>query len=142
MAFAIPVIVGVPIGYLTWSLVSKHVDYQVAKSCYGDCTLGNPTLSISQRLEQYPPRSMTVSTLGSAVSLVILGKAMFPADTRHRLFFAKAAQGTNLRVATVKMGIEVLARCGVVFYGAAAAGATAGRLAVGGGRERTSSSTQ
>ncbi|CAO3645200.1 unnamed protein product [Cunninghamella blakesleeana] len=132
MAFAIPVIVGVPIGYFTWSLVSKYTDYQVIKACYEDNQQDINSLTISQKLEEYPPRSFIATTAGSVVSFGILSKAMFPSPTRHRLFFAKASPNTNMRIETVKIGLELLLRSGIVFYGTAVSGAATGRLAVGG----------
>ncbi|KAI8076825.1 uncharacterized protein BX664DRAFT_344048 [Halteromyces radiatus] len=131
MAFAIPVIVGAPIGYFTWSLVCQHVDYQVAKLCYSNMpTQKDADMTISQQLEHYPTRSLTASMAGSVISFGVLGKTMFPERTRHRLFFAKAPPQANLRIETLKLGIELLARCGVVFYGTAVVGAITGRLAV------------
>ncbi|KAI8339138.1 hypothetical protein BC941DRAFT_451427 [Chlamydoabsidia padenii] len=136
MAFAIPVIVGAPIGYLTWSLVCKHVDYQVAKLCYNDFPTtqkDGSTLTITQQLERYPSRSLAASTVGSVASFGLLSKTMFPAQTRHRLFFAKAPPHANIRIETLKLGLELLVRSGVVFYGTAVGGAITGRLAVAGG---------
>ncbi|CAO3593986.1 unnamed protein product [Absidia cylindrospora] len=101
MAFAIPVLIGAPIGYFTWSLVCKHVDYQVAKLCYDD------NIPSTQK-----------------------GKTMFPATTRYRLFFAKAPPHANIRIETLKLGMELLVRSGIVFYGTAVGGAVTGRLAV------------
>lgn len=66
---------------------------------------------------------------GSLVSFAALSKVTFNKETRHRLFFAKAPPNTNIRMATLKMGIELLIRSGIVFYGAAVGGAVAGRLA-------------
>ncbi|ORZ23993.1 hypothetical protein BCR42DRAFT_365067 [Absidia repens] len=134
MAFAIPVLIGAPIGYFTWSLVCKHVDYQVAKLCYDDNIPstqkdGSP-LTMTQQLEYYPPRSMTMSMVGSVASCGVLGKTMFPAATRHRLFFAKAPPHANIRIETLKLGMELLVRSGIVFYGTAVGGAVTGRLAV------------
>ena len=60
----------------------------------------------------------------------ILGKVTFRPDTRHRLFFAKAPANADIRIVTLKLALELVARCGVVFYGGAAGGAISGRLAV------------
>lgn len=57
----------------------------------------------------------------------VLGKLTFTPQTRHRLFFAKAPPNSNIRVETLKMGIELLVRSGIVFYGGAIGGAVAGR---------------
>lgn len=62
----------------------------------------------------------------------VLGKMTFRPDTRHRLFFAKAPANTDIRIVTLKLAMELIARCGVVFYGGAAGGAISGRLAVAG----------
>ncbi|CAO3623719.1 unnamed protein product [Cunninghamella echinulata] len=138
MAFAIPVLVGAPIGYFTWSLVCKYTDYQVINAFYNDGNQRDTTsLSISQKLEEYPPRSFIASTIGSVVSFTGLSKVIFPPPTRHCLFFAKAPPNTNIRMETVKMGLELLLRSGVVFYGTAVGGAITGRLVTGG---KTSSS--
>lgn len=76
-----------------------------------------------------PPNSSTAAIGGTIVSVALLGKMTFTPQTRHRLFFAKAPPNSNIRVETLKMGIELLVRSGIVFYGGATGGAIAGRLA-------------
>lgn len=68
--------------------------------------------------------------MGTIATVGVLGKLMFTPKVRHRLFFAKAPPNSNIRVVTLKLGIELLFRTGVVFYGGAMGGAVAGRLAV------------
>lgn len=65
--------------------------------------------------------------MGTIGSIGILSKLTFQANTRHRLFFAKAPANSNIRIETLKMGIELLVRSGIVFYGGAVGGAIAGR---------------
>lgn len=96
---------------------------------YGLILDGTP-LTTTQQLERYPARSLTASAIGSVASFGILSKTMFPAHTRHRLFFAKAPPHANIRIETLKLGLELLVRSGVVFYGTAVGGAVTGRLAV------------
>lgn len=92
-----------------------------------------PDRSTSELLrEYYPPRSGWAATAGTLVSMGVLGKLTFQPDTRHRLFFAKAPANTDIRIVTLKLAMELIARCGVVFYGGAAGGAISGRLAVAG----------
>ena len=74
------------------------------------------------------PNSSLAATAGTIVSAGILGKLTFTPHTRHRLFFAKAPPGSNIRIETLKMGMELLLRSGLVFYGAASGGAIAGRV--------------
>lgn len=89
--------------------------------------------STAELLEQYyPSRSGWAATAGTLVSMGVLGKMTFRPDTRHRLFFAKAPANTDIRIVTLKLAMELIARCGVVFYGGAAGGAISGRLAVAG----------
>ena len=45
---------------------------------------------------------------------------MFGKNTRHRLFFARAPPGADIRCVTFKMAGELLLRCGAIVYGAAA----------------------
>jgi hypothetical protein len=66
--------------------------------------------------------------LGTVASVGILSKTLFTAHTRHRLFFAKSPANSNIRVETLKLGLELLFRSGVVFYGGAVGGALAGRI--------------
>ncbi|KAI8060752.1 hypothetical protein BC940DRAFT_337405 [Gongronella butleri] len=128
MAFVAPVLVGASFGIITSVVVNKHVNYQVAKYMYGDKTLDNPNLSVSQRLEQYPSSSLPAEVLGWGGSFAILSKTMFPASTKKRLFFDKPPPGSNIRVATAKMALEVFVRIGAFFYIPAAVGGAAGRL--------------
>lgn len=65
--------------------------------------------------------------MGTIASVGVLSKISFPAHTRHRLFFANAPANSNIRVETLKLGIELLVRTGIVFYGGAVGGAIAGR---------------
>lgn len=74
------------------------------------------------------PNSSIAATIGTIGSVGILSKLMFTPQTRHRLFFARAPANSNIRIETLKMGIELLVRTGVVFYGGAVGGATAGRV--------------
>lgn len=75
------------------------------------------------------PLAGSIAVPAGMFSMIKLSKVMFSQETRHRLFFAKPPPNTNIRVATLKMGLELLARCGAVFYGTAAGAAVAGRLA-------------
>ena len=70
--------------------------------------------------ECYPPRSGFVSTIGTVASFGILARGMFGKSTRHRLFFARAPPGADIRWVTFKMAGELLLRCGAIVYGAAA----------------------
>ncbi|KAH8551985.1 hypothetical protein BGW37DRAFT_493148 [Umbelopsis sp. PMI_123] len=63
----------------------------------------------------------------SIVSAGILSKYAFTQQTRHRLFFAKAAPTSDLRIASLKVAGELLGRIALVCSGAAAAGAASGR---------------
>ncbi|KAL1934800.1 hypothetical protein VTP01DRAFT_6982 [Rhizomucor pusillus] len=130
MAVFLPVVlVGAPVGYFSWTTVFNGVDYQVAKISEGPVK-DDQGKSISELLHQdYRPRSGMAAAAGSLVSFAALSKVTFNKETRHRLFFAKAPPNTNIRMATLKMGIELLIRSGIVFYGAAVGGAVAGRLA-------------
>ncbi|KAI7850475.1 hypothetical protein BDC45DRAFT_446971 [Circinella umbellata] len=112
MAIFLPVfLVGAPIGYFTWSKVFNEADYQAAKICHGTKELLR---------ECYPPRSGFASTIGTIASFGILARAMFGKNTRHRLFFARAPPGADIRWVTFKMAGELLLRCGAIVYGAAA----------------------
>ncbi|KAI8372789.1 uncharacterized protein BYT42DRAFT_500587 [Radiomyces spectabilis] len=124
MAAVLPVIlIGAPIGYFTWTAVYNGVDRQVAK-LYPN----------SSDADVLPAAPMWAATTGSLVSFGVLAKASFPPPTRHRLFFAKAPPNANIRIETLKMATELLIRSGIVFYGAAAGGALAGRVAAGNGK--------
>ncbi|KAI8646440.1 hypothetical protein BD408DRAFT_449717 [Parasitella parasitica] len=115
MALFVPVIVGLPIGYFTWAKVFDSVD-----SGY--------TLDGNSNISAKPPNSKIAGSLGTLVSVGLLSKATFTPRTRHRLFFAKAPPNSNIRIITLKMGINLLIRSGIVFYGGASGGAVAGRL--------------
>ncbi|KAI9319197.1 hypothetical protein BX666DRAFT_1854701 [Dichotomocladium elegans] len=133
MAVFLPaILIGAPIGYFTWATVFNGVDYQAAKICHGNPPPSDQGNAVEQLVQYYPPRSGLAATVGSVASLGVLGKVAFGPDTRHRLFFAKAPANADIRVVTLKLAAELFARCGFVFYGAAAGGATAGRLAVAG----------
>ncbi|KAI7893114.1 uncharacterized protein EV154DRAFT_502503 [Mucor mucedo] len=112
MALFVPVIIGLPIGYFTWAKVFDTADRQ-----------------ISQVLKkQEEPNSTIAATVGTIGTVGVLSKLSFPAHTRHRLFFANAPANSNIRVETLKLGIELLVRTGIVFYGGAVGGAIAGRV--------------
>ncbi|KAI9494559.1 hypothetical protein BDB00DRAFT_818550 [Zychaea mexicana] len=131
MAIFLPVVlVGAPIGYFTWSKVFNEADYQAAKICHGQVKSMEEKSTSELLRESYPPRSGFAGTVGTIGSFGILGKTMFGKSTRHRLFFARAPPGADIRWVTFKMAGEILLRCGAVVYGAAAGGALAGRLAV------------
>ncbi|GAA5805209.1 hypothetical protein HPULCUR_010723 [Helicostylum pulchrum] len=115
MALFVPVIIGLPIGYFTWAKVFDTVDDCVSQALSGD----NKTTE---------PNSSVAATVGTIGSVGILSKLMFRPNTRHRLFFAQAPVNSNIRVETLKMGIELLIRTGMVFYGGAVVGASAGRV--------------
>ncbi|KAL0142387.1 hypothetical protein V8B55DRAFT_1497505 [Mucor lusitanicus] len=143
MALFVPVIVGLPIGYFTWAKVFDTVDnsvYQITQksnlqqayyhqiqvpfklvSCNSSAT-DNTTLL-------RPPNSKIAAGLGALLSVGLLSKVTFTPQTRHRLFFAQAPPNSNIRLVTLKLGIELLLRSGIVFYGGASGGAIAGRLA-------------
>lgn len=74
------------------------------------------------------PNSTIAATAGTIASVGVLGKLAFTPPTRHRLFFAKAPPNSNIRIETLKMGMELLVRSGIVFYGGATGGAIAGRV--------------
>lgn len=76
-----------------------------------------------------PPNSKVAAGLGALASVGLLSKLTFTPQTRHRLFFAQAPPNSNIRIVTLKLGVELLVRSGVVFYGGASGGAIAGRLA-------------
>lgn len=86
------------------------------------------TLSIDETQLVKKPNSPVAATVGTVASIGLLGKYAFTPQTRHRLFFAKAPANSNIRVETLKLGIELLLRSGIVFYGGALGGATAGRI--------------
>ncbi|KAI9246254.1 hypothetical protein BDA99DRAFT_543348 [Phascolomyces articulosus] len=131
MAIFLPVfLVGAPIGYFTWSKVFNEADYQAAKICHGTITSSEEKSTSELLREYYPPRSGFASTVGTIGSFGILARTMFGKNTRHRLFFARAPVGADIRWVTIKMAGELLLRCGAIVYGAAAGGAFAGRLAV------------
>ncbi|KAI8139752.1 hypothetical protein BJV82DRAFT_672419 [Fennellomyces sp. T-0311] len=154
MAIFLPVVlVGAPIGYFTWSTVFNEADYQAAKICHGDVStsqqkskINDPnydlfifwlnsffSAGVRQLLrEDYPARSGFAATVGTVGSFGLLSRSMFGKNTRHRLFFAHAPPGADIRWVTAKMAGELLLRCGVIVYGAAVGGAVAGRLAVAG----------
>ncbi|CDH58289.1 predicted protein [Lichtheimia corymbifera JMRC:FSU:9682] len=134
MAVFLPAfLIGAPIGYFTFSKVFNGVDYEAAKLCQGPPPQNLKDRSTSELLrEYYPPRSGWAATAGTLVSMGVLGKLTFQPDTRHRLFFAKAPANADIRIVTLKLAMELIARCGVVFYGGAAGGAISGRLAVAG----------
>ncbi|KAI7875563.1 hypothetical protein K492DRAFT_168015 [Lichtheimia hyalospora FSU 10163] len=132
MAVFLPAfLIGAPIGYFTFSKVFNGVDYETAKLCQGPPPQSLKDRSTAELLgEYYPPHSGWAATAGTLASMAVLGKVTFRPDTRHRLFFAKAPANTDIRIVTLKLALELVARCGVVFYGGAAGGAISGRLAV------------
>ncbi|KAG2204778.1 hypothetical protein INT47_004053 [Mucor saturninus] len=113
MALFVPVIIGLPIGYFTWAKVFDTADGQISQVLKKQVEESNSTLAA------------TVGTIGT---VGVLSKLSFPAHTRHRLFFANAPANSNIRVETLKLGIELLVRTGIVFYGGAVGGAIAGRV--------------
>ncbi|KAG2229410.1 hypothetical protein BDF21DRAFT_236627 [Thamnidium elegans] len=117
MALFVPVIIGLPIGYFTWAKVFDTVD---------DCV--SQALSGNNKTTEKGPNSSVAATVGTIGSVGILSKLMFKPNTRHRLFFAQAPANSNIRIETLKMGIELLVRTGIVFYGGAVVGASAGRV--------------
>ncbi|KAL9538216.1 hypothetical protein MBANPS3_011101 [Mucor bainieri] len=136
MALFVPVIIGLPIGYFTWAKVFDTVDnsvYQITQkkqpsaisppshSVEGGATDGTTLVK--------PPNSKIAAGLGALISVGLLSKVTFTPQTRHRLFFAQAPPNSNIRIVTLKLGIELLVRSGIVFYGGASGRAIAGRLA-------------
>ncbi|CAO3608900.1 unnamed protein product [Mucor hiemalis] len=119
MALFVPVIIGLPIGYFTWAKVFDSADNATFRALIGN----NSKEDILKG-----PNSSIAATAGAVVSVGVLGKLTFTPQTRHRLFFAKAPPNSNIRVETLKMGIELLIRSGIVFYGGAVGGAVAGRV--------------
>ncbi|KAI8973902.1 hypothetical protein BDB01DRAFT_808044 [Pilobolus umbonatus] len=115
MALFAPLIVGLPIGYFTWSKVFQSVDNTVF-----DITHPN--------VQEHRPISVMGSIGGTVTSMMILSKLTFRPATRQRLFFGKLPPNANIRIETLKMGIELLFRAGVVFYGGAIGGAITGRM--------------
>ncbi|KAI9261130.1 hypothetical protein BY458DRAFT_540955 [Sporodiniella umbellata] len=114
MALFAPLLIGAPIGYFTWI---KVFDY------------ANQKISASVPNEEKGTFSSNLGALvGIAGSAGTLSKAMFTPQTRHRLFFAKSPANSNIRVETLKLGMELLFRTGVVFYGSAIGGAVGGGL--------------
>ncbi|KAL0076022.1 hypothetical protein J3Q64DRAFT_1680725 [Phycomyces blakesleeanus] len=120
MAVVLPfILVGAPIGYFTWTGVFETVDRQV-----------------SQLISPQTPDSSVTSPSGVGAvcgvlgSSVVLTKVLLGSSTRHRLFFGPPPPNTSLRMATLYKGFEFLLRSAGIFYGAAAVGATTGRLAV------------
>jgi hypothetical protein len=88
------------------------------------------TFSLFQKkIVERKPNSKMAALAGTVVTGAVLSKFTFTPATRHRLFFAKAPANANIRTETLKLGIELLVRSGIVFYGAAAGGASSGRLA-------------
>ncbi|KAI7905774.1 uncharacterized protein BX663DRAFT_500855 [Cokeromyces recurvatus] len=122
MALFAPLIISIPIGYFTWTKVFDIVDngvYQITQS--------NAFDEVKQQLKK-PPISFAAATIGTVTSIGVLGKLAFTANTRHRLFFAKAPANSNIRIETLKLGIELLIRSSIVFYGSAIGGAVTGRI--------------
>ncbi|KAF1804750.1 hypothetical protein FB192DRAFT_1359354 [Mucor lusitanicus] len=135
MALFVPVIVGLPIGYFTWAKVFDTVDnsvYQITQKKQSSTSL-LPSNSDSSATDNTtllrPPNSKIAAGLGALLSVGLLSKVTFTPQTRHRLFFAQAPPNSNIRLVTLKLGIELLLRSGIVFYGGASGGAIAGRLA-------------
>jgi hypothetical protein len=142
MALFVPVIIGLPIGYFTWATVFNSVDnciYKITNKNNDD--KGKITLLLflieivkliellDATLQLTKPANSSIGAIGGTmVSMGVLGKLAFTSQVRHRLFFAKAPPNSNIRIETLKMGIELLVRSGVVFYGGATGGAIAGRL--------------
>ncbi|KAI9008924.1 hypothetical protein CLU79DRAFT_775890 [Phycomyces nitens] len=115
MAVVLPfILVGAPVGYLTWSAVFETVDHKVSQLISHQAPAASP--------------SGVGSVCGVLGSSVLLTKALLGPNTRHRLFFAPPPPNTSLRLSTLYKGLEFLLRGAGVFYGAAAAGATTGRL--------------
>lgn len=152
MALFVPVIIGLPIGYFTWAKVFDTVDnsvYQITQKkepstisttphsgTWDSCHAIKPTQKVSidggitdNKSLVKPPNSKVAAGLGALVSVGLLSKVTFTPQTRHRLFFAQAPPNSNIRIVTLKLGIELLVRSGIVFYGGASGGAIAGRLA-------------
>ncbi|KAK4519693.1 secretory subunit [Mucor velutinosus] len=133
MALFVPVIIGLPIGYFTWAKVFDTVDnsvYQIASKKQSTISSSHSDGSIADSAAlAKPPNSKLAAGLGALVSVGLLSKVTFTPQTRHRLFFAQAPPNSNIRIVTLKLGIELLVRSGVVFYGGASGGAIAGRLA-------------
>ncbi|KAI7867834.1 hypothetical protein BDF14DRAFT_1725780 [Spinellus fusiger] len=114
MAVVLPfILIGAPVGYFTWTGVFDYVDHQVLQ--LKSEVIGQPTSGLA-------------ASIGTLVSGGVLAKTMFSPTTRYRLFFATPPPHTNIRVATLKMGLEFLMRSGAVFYGGAAGGAISGRV--------------
>ncbi|KAI9485489.1 MAG: hypothetical protein EXX96DRAFT_545291 [Benjaminiella poitrasii] len=127
MALFAPLIVGLPIGYFTWAKVFDIVDNYAYKITHSNANQANKE---DQDLQlKKPPNSSAAAMIGMVASIGILGKLSFTPNTRHRLFFAKAPVNSNIRTETLKLGMELLIRSGIVFYGGAAGGAIAGRIA-------------
>lgn len=120
MALFVPVIIGLPIGYFTWAKVFDSADNATFHVLNGSDSKGGAELIKG-------PNSSIAAAAGTIASVGVLGKLTFTPQTRHRLFFAKAPPNSNIRVETLKMGIELLVRSGIVFYGGAIGGAVAGR---------------
>ncbi|EPB83266.1 hypothetical protein HMPREF1544_09966 [Mucor circinelloides 1006PhL] len=125
MALFVPVIIGLPIGYFTWAKVFDTVD----NSVYQITQKKEPSTISTTPHSVKPPNSKVAAGLGALVSVGLLSKVTFTPQTRHRLFFAQAPPNSNIRIVTLKLGIELLVRSGIVFYGGASGGAIAGRLA-------------
>ncbi|KAG2190591.1 hypothetical protein INT46_006509 [Mucor plumbeus] len=136
MALFVPVIIGLPIGYFTWAKVFDTVDNSVYQITQKSSTTSNQAhvyvyipLDSSSIISTKPPNSKVAAGLGALISVGLLSKVTFTPQTRHRLFFAKAPPNSNIRIETLKMGVELLIRSGIVFYGGASGGAVTGRLA-------------
>ncbi|RCI06547.1 hypothetical protein CU098_011937 [Rhizopus stolonifer] len=114
MALFVPLLIGAPIGYFTWTKVFDFAD--------------NKITSVISNEENNTSSSTLGAIVGTVGSIGILSKATFTPQTRHRLFFAKSPANSNIRIETLKLGMELLFRSGVVFYGGAVGGALAGRI--------------
>ncbi|KAJ2961431.1 hypothetical protein NQZ79_g3301 [Umbelopsis isabellina] len=116
MAVFLPLLVigGAPVCYATYK-VFETVDKETTH------------LLASNEKEQAGPTSIFTAAAVSTASIGILSKYTFTPQTRHRLFFAKVAPSADLRVASIKVAGELLARLTIVLCGAAAAGSASGR---------------
>ncbi|KAG2174415.1 hypothetical protein INT43_004438 [Umbelopsis isabellina] len=116
MAVFLPLLVigGAPVCYATYK-VFETVDQETAH------------LLASNDKEQGPTSFFTAAAVSTA-SIGIMSKYTFTPQTRHRLFFAKVAPSADLRVASIKVAGELLARLTIVLCGAAAAGSASGRV--------------
>ncbi|KAI9284104.1 hypothetical protein BC943DRAFT_326345 [Umbelopsis sp. AD052] len=118
MAVFLPLLVigGAPVCYATYK-VFDTVDRETTR------------LMAPQGTESAPSTSYLTATAVSTVTAGVFSKYAFTPQTRHRLFFAKVAPTSDLRIASLKVAGELLGRISLVLCGAAAAGAASGRAA-------------